>query len=241
MVQRLFDHDQPELVQGLEHGRLGQSVGSVGVDRERRVGERLPHGPHHLDVAAGFDLQLHPLVARREVAPDLLEHRFDGWSDAHADPTRDAVAHPSQPLRDGNALGPSPGVQHGGLHRGLGHAMSPNPGRPGRHVMGVIDLAAVQDRRSQPPFDDLPRAVEPFVRIAGLLRGHALAPPLDVAGVGPDQDGPLVVFLAEAGAEGPNQRQSDLDQLDGPDPHASSSAGSNTYPPSRSNHVATRP
>ena len=34
---------------------------------------------------------------------------------------------------------------------------------------------------------------------------------------------------------------SDLDQLDGPDPHASSSAGSNTYPPSRSNHVATRP
>src|SRR5439155_21754047 len=99
-----------------------------------------------------------------------------------------------------------------------------------------------------PSFERHPRAVEPFLRIAGLLRSDALAPPLHVVAHGAHQDGPLVGLFAEARPEGTDEGEGHFAKLDGPDPqrtfgaHGSASERRwNTYRPFRSIQDPTSP
>ena len=97
--QRLLDHDQVEFVELLERLDVAKREGVVRVGHERRIGKRLSHCAHELDIVARLDLQLDLVVALLDRAPRALDERCRAALDAERDARLNACACAADELR----------------------------------------------------------------------------------------------------------------------------------------------
>ena len=113
-----------------------EGVGAVGVHLQ---GELRPGGSHRadrLDVATGFDLQLHPPVAVGHVGAhrgqQVVDRRLE--PDGHAGVDR--TANRAEVHGERHALSPQLGIEDGQLQRGLRHVVALDEGEVPGHVGG---------------------------------------------------------------------------------------------------------
>jgi hypothetical protein len=110
------------------------------------------------------------------------------------------------------APGPKPGVEDGQLQGGLGHAVALDEGHGPAGRLGV-EVPGRGHGRDQEPAQHVGGAVGVLRGVAGLGRGHALAPALGVGGDGPDQQHVAILLDPERGPERRHQRQRHPSQL----------------------------
>ena len=102
--QGLLDHQEVEIVQGLQVIQVGQAVGGVGVAHEQDLGEAPSDFPHHGHVPPGLDLHLDSLVAGQQLCLDLVEQLAGALLNADGDPAIQRPALPPEQLVEGLSL-----------------------------------------------------------------------------------------------------------------------------------------
>jgi hypothetical protein len=165
--QGLLDVLEAEVVERKEPVGLFEWVRRVGVDRQRRVGKRLPDRSHRLDVVAGLDLELDAPIALVDEALDQLEEIVEVRLHPQADPAWDAVADAPEMIGERHAHLAEGEIGHRHLVRRLGHAMTAYPGRPPRERGGDQEVA-----------ENRPCASGPLIGVARPFHRRALAPAL---------------------------------------------------------------
>jgi hypothetical protein len=59
----LFHHQEIKLIEGAQPPRVVRGIGGVGIHLEGEIRKALPYSLQDLEIPAGLDLELHPLVA----------------------------------------------------------------------------------------------------------------------------------------------------------------------------------
>ena len=216
VVQRLFDHQQVELVERQEDVHVGERVGGVRVDRQQDAGVRRADRAHAFHVQARLDLQLDAPVPLREIAVHLREQLVGRPRDADRDAAGHAIGRRPEVFGQRSPRRAELGVQERVDQRGLGHRVAAHARQDAIEVVGR-DVTRGEQRREQEPAEDEPRAVVELLRIPGIRAGHAFAPSFRVVGDHADQHARLVGLLAEARPERPDERDAHGAELDGAD------------------------
>src|SRR5437879_11076420 len=175
VCEGLLDHRRLRRIDPLEQGDVLEGVGGVRIEHEGKVGEVLPRRFRYLDLESRFDLQLDPLIAALELAPDRVHQSIDRRLDTDGDAAKDPVACPAEERGERlvRALGKE--VPHRHLDRRLRHAVLADPGEPPFDVVGRCEVG-LQELRQDELFERVQDRPRGLARIPGNLPGDALAP-----------------------------------------------------------------
>ena len=86
IVERLFDHHQPEPIERRQVGGVVDGVGGVGVHHEGNIAAGLADTGHRVHVPARLDLDFDPAVAGVALDPDALDELVERVLDTDRDP-----------------------------------------------------------------------------------------------------------------------------------------------------------
>src|ERR1700752_2979759 len=104
MFERLFDHQQAEIVERAEMFDVRQGVSGVRVDGEENIRITTPHFADYPHIPTGFDLELDALITQREIAIDALEQLIHRRLNSQTDTDRNAFARTADQCRKRLAL-----------------------------------------------------------------------------------------------------------------------------------------
>ena len=215
-MERLFDHQQAEVVERSEDVEVLEGVRGVRVDRQEDVRMVGPDRRDAVEVHPGRDLELDPPVAVGEVPVHLGTQLIGGLGDADRHAAEDGLPGRSQVRGERLAASSQLGVQHR-VHEGrLRHRVAPDEAEDIvqrlRRYLRLVEQGGREER-----LDRTPGALVPLRTEVGLDVGDAFTPSLGVVGLDPDQDAFLARRDPERGSERPHERQPDQPELDATD------------------------